>query len=198
MPAGKQNLRRIDLLTVDLGFPISNWVTAFCTAQIFGFVWDCLQKSLYDIRLTCSQTWYLNTISQVDLSLSFIHNSQNILSHQGYATDYTVWSAEPLKNTNQRVKGKNAPTLIKTHFQLEPLFSVDTSPRRLGSHNYTDWHIQFHLHERGHFLYESLTLLGEVGLRGAIINPNTLGGSEQISQLHLDIWVKERSVWRHH
>lgn len=167
-------------------------------ARIFGFLWDCLQKILYDIRLTCSQTWYLNTISQVDLSLGFIHNSQNISSHQGSATDYTVWSAEPLKNTNQRVKGKNIPTLIKTHFQLEPLFSVDTSPRWLGSHNYTDWHIQFHLHERGHFLYESLTLLGEVGLRGAIINPNTLGGSEQISQLHLDIWVKERSVWRHH
>lgn len=59
------------------------------------------------------------------------------------------------------------------------LFSVDTSPRRLGSHNYTDWHIQFHLHERGHFLYESLTLLSEVGLGWGdlafIIESNTLG-----------------------
>lgn len=113
--------------------------------------------------------------SQIDQSLGFVHNGQNISGHQDSAIDQ-VWSAKPLKSMNQRVERR---TLIN------PL-SVGTSIRhrhqsktaRFSQLYWLTYSISFAW--KGPFPLWIFNLLGEVGLWRAIINPNTLVGSLQI------------------
>lgn len=132
---------------------------SFCTF----FHWSVLPSiqsrcafitAVFDFAITYSQISDLSDLAKLQVWL-FLHNGQNILSHQESTMKWRLICQAITESMNQTLQR----TLINWLFLCASFFFLawTLSLRQLCFHNYTDWHIQFNLHERGHFLSESLT-----------------------------------------